>query len=149
MFAGNAVAYYLDLSAAERRPLALMGGHYKTTFADERDWHGYGFDLNPAVAPTHVKRHSGLQAGLAADSLRDDQATCRVYGRFHVIKSTTSYCLCDPLVLTQSQRTKIVNAKASGSSTDREEGQDGIMPPERHELRPLASRLPQGRRFEC
>lgn len=67
VLAGEGVARFLNLSGGEFRDSGLRDGHDKPASADERNGGRRGLNLDPAIMPAHLNRHSGLKPGLAAD----------------------------------------------------------------------------------
>ncbi len=84
----HGVARLLNVSGREYRACHLRQSNHKPSLADESDRDGRGFDLDPSILPAHIKGCPRLQAGLTADLFGDDQATCRIHGRFHTVHST-------------------------------------------------------------
>ncbi len=67
MLAGEGVARFFNLLGGEFRDSGLRDGHDKPASAHERDGGWCGLNLDPAIMPAHLNRHSGLKPGLAAD----------------------------------------------------------------------------------
>src|SRR5437867_2910622 len=77
----------LDVLERQRVPVAFRDCHHETPFPDKLDRGDGGLELDDAVAQPDLELHSGLQAGVTPDLLRNDQPSGAIDGG-----SRTTYC---------------------------------------------------------
>jgi len=86
--ASKAAARALDSLMGQNGGGGLPGRDEQPSLPDEADPRRLRLDLDHALTPPDLERHTGLEAGLTADLARDHEPPGGVHGRSHGMKFT-------------------------------------------------------------